>query len=116
MANRNSETIAKDFIKNNDYGSIITIIMVVGIMIQIMKVLQNCNTANNQEKTFGQMRVLGSKRSWWTQYRVKKILRQNLPNTVYNEYKDKLITDLLNYSECMSKSDFICLSKKASSK
>lgn len=116
MANRNSETIAKDFIKNNGYGSIITIIMVIGIMIQIMKVLQNCNTAKNQDKMYGQMQILGKKRSWWTQYRIKKILRQNLPNTVYTEYRDKLTSDLLNYSECMSKSDFSCLSKKANTK
>jgi len=112
MADRNSQTIAKEFIDNNNYGSVITIIMVIGIIIQVMKVLESCNT-KEPEGLYGLMKKSTSNPGWFTKMRLKKILRQNLPKQVYKEYNQKLISDLISYSQEMTESDFSCLMEEA---
>lgn len=114
MANRNSQTIAKEFINNNNYGSIITIIMVIGIMVQIIRVLESCNTSKS-DSLYGIMKKNTSNAGWsfFTKLRIKKILRQNVPQKVYQEYGKQLTEDLLNYSKTINESDFNCLITEA---
>lgn len=112
MADRNSQTIAKEFIEENNYGSIITVIMVIGIMIQVMKILQSCNTENS-ENLYGVMKKNTASPSWFTKLRLKKILKRNLPKEVYKQYNNKLISDLLLYSQNMTEADFSRLETEA---
>ena len=112
MADRNSKTIAQEFIDNNNYGSVITIIMIIGIIIQVMKLLESCNT-KEPESLYGIMRKNTAQPGWFTKMRLKKILRQKLPKEVYKEYSNKLMSDLLAYSQTIEESDFNCLMEEA---
>jgi hypothetical protein len=85
------ETIAKDVLKkanipeDQNFGSIIAILMMISIILTVIRVLQECNknkTSNMTTQEIGglygeEIRSYSRKRGWFTRLRVKRIMRQN---------------------------------------
>jgi ABC-type antimicrobial peptide transport system ATPase subunit len=80
--------------------------MIVSIILTSVRILQECKK-NNQEFTSinknlayqKEVKLLSQKRGWWTKLRLKKIIRKELPYSVYKECSNQLVDIMLNYGE-----------------
>lgn len=91
------------------FGSVLVIIMLIGIFINVIRVIQECNKSelfsdNKTKSEFyaNEMRSLSSRRSWYTKMRLKKILRQHMPIPEYKKYKNVLCENILNAAESVT--------------
>lgn len=91
------------------FGSVLVIIMLIGIFINVIRVIQECNKSelfsdNKTKSEFyaNEMRSLSSRRSWYTKMRLKKILRQHMPMLEYKKYKNVLCENILNAAESVT--------------
>lgn len=104
--NHIAQNILNKLNTNNQYGSVISILMIVSIILTSVRILQECKK-NNQEFTSinknlsyqKEVKLLSQKRGWWTKLRLKKIIRKELPYSVYKECSNQLVDIMLNYGE-----------------
>lgn len=104
--NNIAQNILNKLNTNNQYGSVISILMIVSIILTSVRILQECKK-NNQEFTSinknlayqKEVKLLSQKRGWWTKLRLKKIIRKELPYSVYKECANQLVDIMLNYGE-----------------
>tara|TARA_A100001201_G_scaffold4631_1_gene9105 strand:- start:869 stop:1255 length:387 start_codon:yes stop_codon:yes gene_type:complete len=87
------------------FGSVLVIIMLVGIFINLIRVIQECNKPelkmlNNTEQKCtaysSHIKTLSMRRGWYTKMRLKKILRQNMPREEYKKHGSVLCEKILD--------------------
>jgi len=106
------EQVAKDIAIDSHidpeekFGSVLVIIMLVGIFINVIRVIQECNKSelamekgNKQEAYRNRIKSLSIRRGWYTKMRLKKILRQNMPRDKYKQYGQILCDKILDHAE-----------------
>jgi hypothetical protein len=117
------ETIAKDVLKkanipeDQNFGSIIAILMMISIILTVIRVLQECNknkTSNMTTQEIGglygeEIRSYSRKRGWFTRLRVKRIMRQKLSKDDYHKYAIKLTEILLDKGETITDDEALIL-------
>lgn len=90
--------------KEQKFGSVIAVIMITGIIINVIRVVQECEKKNTTDlhgneqyaffrKTF---KNLCSKRGWFNSMRLKKIIRQHLSAEDYRKYKTEIHNAILD--------------------
>lgn len=92
------------------FGSVLLIIMLVGIFINIIRVIQECNkpelsALNDSQKTkayASHIKSLSVGRGWYTKMRIRKILRQNMPREDYRAHGSALCEAILTQAESLS--------------
>jgi hypothetical protein len=121
--NKQLENIAKDVLKkanipeDQNFGSIIAILMVISIILTVIRVLQECNknkTLNMTSKEVGglygaEIRSYSLKRGWFTRLRIKRIMRQQLSKEDYHKYAIKLTEVLLDKGETITDGEALTL-------
>ena len=106
------EAIAKRVITQSplseeNYGSVILVLMFVSIIITAVRVLQECDknkmvSLNTEEKIRHyeeQIKEISIRRGWYTKMRLKKILRRELKPDDYRQYKNEIVTAILDVAE-----------------
>lgn len=99
--------------EDQKFGSILAIIMLVGIIVNVVRVVQECEKKNTSElygedrcaffrKTF---KYLSLKRGWYTSMKLKKIIRQHLPMKDYRLYKTEIHDAILNTGTTLSEKE-----------
>ena len=76
-----------------EYGSILLTIMIIGIILNSIRVIQECNSSklnkmSDEEKhSFlkDQIKTLSSKRGWFTKTRIRKVMRRELKKETYKQ-------------------------------
>jgi hypothetical protein len=121
--NKQLENIAKDVLKkanipeDQNFGSVIAILMMISIILTVIRVLQECNknkTSNMTSKEIGtlygeEIRTYSKKRGWFTRLRIKRIIRQQLSKEDYNKYGIKLTEVLLDKGEVVTDDEALTL-------
>lgn len=82
----------------DQYGSILLIIMITGIILSLIRVIQECNAKkilrmdkrNRNKFLTEEIRTLSLKRAWINQMRLKRIIKQKLSPEDYHTYGDSL--------------------------
>ncbi len=98
-------------IDTTKYGSVISILMIVSIILTSVRILQECkknNQLSSSNKNLAyqhEMITLSRKRGWWTKHRLKKIIRKELPYDAYKAYGDQLVDSILSYGENITEED-----------
>lgn len=99
------ENLAKKIIEksgipvDNNYGSVLLTLMFISIILTSIRVLQECHK-NKDSKFYGsEIRSLGKKRGWFTQMRLKRIIKQQLKYDDYKKYKDNIVSAFLEVAE-----------------
>lgn len=110
MTNENLVPIAEKVLRNShipegedEFGfDPFTIIMIIAIIVNVIRVIQECNKNkndfNNEEYSLfirEKIRDLARRRSVFNTMKLKKILRKHLRKEAYSKYKDYLINGLL---------------------
>ena len=99
------------------FGSIIAILMVISIILTVIRVLQECNknktknmTAKDKYSSYGtDIRNYSKKRGWFTRMRIKRIIRKELNQAEFNQYGIKLTEALLDIGENLTDDEVITL-------
>lgn len=112
MSKKNLEPIArkvidKSGIPEDNYGSVVLVLMVISIIISAIRVIQECNKNkmialdNNQKYAmYGeQIKGLSSRRGWFTKMRLRKIIRRELKPEDYKLYHESVTTAILDVAE-----------------
>jgi hypothetical protein len=104
------------------FGSVIAILMIISIVLTLTRVLQECNknklskesTTQDKYNLYGtEMRQYSSRRGWFTKMRIKKVLRQKMSRAQYNKYSLLLLEALLNTGENLTDDDVVTLVENA---
>lgn len=103
--------------EQENFGSIIAILMVISIILTLVRVLQECNknkTLNMTSKEVGglygaEIRSYSLKRGWFTRLRIKRIMRQQLSKEDYHKYAIKLTEVLLDKGETITDGEALTL-------
>lgn len=117
------EIIAKDVLQkanipeDQNFGSVIAILMMISIILTVIRVLQECNktkTSNMTTQQIGglygeEIRTYSRKRGWFTRLRIKRIIRQQLSKDDYHKYAIKLTEVLLDKGETITDDEALTL-------
>lgn len=113
----NIENIAEKVISKTEispeqkFGSVLAIIMIVGIIINVIRVVQECEKVKDiegfseeQSCTFWQNRFkfLANKKTWFTRMRLRQIIRKHLGKDDYIKYKTQLHDAILDVGSSLS--------------
>ena len=108
--------------QEENYGSIIAILMVISIILTIIRVIQECNkqkisTLSNADDRFAlygaDIRNFSKKRGWFTKMKVRKIIRRELDRDQYKEYGDRLLSAILDEGENLTDDQVVTLVEAA---
>lgn len=116
------KVLAKANIKNDEnFGSVIAILMIVSIILSAIRILQECNKnklskLNFTEKcgVYGtQIKEMSIRRGWFTKLRIKKIIRRELDSADYKKYGQSLTDAILDIGESLKDDEIKCLLEAA---
>lgn len=127
MPNEKLNNIAQkviDKIKPSDdenFGAIITILMVISIILTVIRVLQECNknklssfTGKDKQNYFAeQIKTTAIKRSWFSKMMLKKAIRKELGRDTYKQYGVALMNAILDTGEQLKDDELITLAEAA---
>jgi hypothetical protein len=107
--------------EDQNFGSIIAILMMVSIVLTLIRVMQECNKSKTNNMTceekglvYGEeIRSYSKKRGWFTRLRIKRIIRQKLSKEDYNKYGIKLTEALLDKGEILTDDEALTLVETA---
>jgi hypothetical protein len=93
--------------EEEEFGSVIAILMVISIILTLIRVLQECNknktenmTAQDKTPIYGEsIRTFSKKRGWFTRLRIKRIIKKHLNSEQYKKYSIKLTESLMDVGE-----------------
>lgn len=101
-----------------NFGSVIAILMVISIILTVIRVLQECNknslpqncSAQEKSNLYGkEIKTYSTRRGWFTKLRIKKILRQNMSKEQYAKYSLHLVNALLDNGENLKDDEIMAL-------
>ena len=121
------KTIAEKILKklslpeNDNFGSIIGILMIISITLTLIRVLQECNKNKTQNinmtdkaSIYGEeIRSYSKKRGWFTRLRIRKIVKRHLPPEDYSKYCLKLVEILMYFGQNITDEDTTTLVEAA---
>ena len=90
--------------KNDKYGNIIVVIMIIGIILSLIRVIQECNNSqfgvlSKEQKVkhmHEQIRSISISRNFLNKWRLRKIIKNKLSSEDYNLYGTKLRDAILD--------------------
>lgn len=117
LQNIAEKIINKANIKNNTYGiDPITIIIVIGVILSLIRVIQECRskkTSSDKKNQALDLRHtivnLSIKDTWINNYRLNKILKQHLSKKQYKEYGESLKKAILEVGKDLNDDESLTL-------
>ena len=104
--------------EEEQFGSVIAILMVISIILTLIRVLQECNknklssdcTAQDKYSLYGEeIKNYSIRKGWFTKLRIKKVLRQNMSKEQYSKYSMRLMSALLDNGENLKDDEIVAL-------
>lgn len=109
MSDKTIENIAEDVVnssckKSSNYGNPLMIIMMIGIILNLIRVIQECNSTelskmNQDEKEeFLQNKIkqLCTKRTWYNKLRMRRIIKNHMSIKEYKQNQEEIVDGILN--------------------
>lgn len=115
--NQKMEDLAIDVLGRQDlpqdkFGSVIMIIMMVAILVNVIRVIQECNKNSKLDKVLlykQHIRELSDRRGWFTKMKLRKLIRRELKPDDYKEYGWHLVNAILNKGENITDEEVLTL-------
>jgi hypothetical protein len=108
--------------KEEKFGSVIAILMIISIVLTLVRVLQECNKNKTSElhSLEDKYTLYGSeihnyslKKGWFTKLRIKKAIRKQMSKEQYTKYGLLLMNSILNTGENIKDDEVITLVEAA---
>jgi hypothetical protein len=126
MSNSKIEKIAQKVIDNTEnkkenFGFVITILMIISIILTLIRILQECNKSkiklfsSSQKYNYyaTEIKSVSLKKSWFTKMMIKKAIRKELGKDNYKEYGYDLMNAILKTGESLTEDEVITLVEAA---
>ena len=105
--NEKLEKLALDILGSQEdlpkdkFGSIIMIIMIIAIIVNGIRVIQECDKHNDSELDKvdvykEKIQYLSNRRGWFTKMKLRKLIRKELSPEDYKEYGWSIVNAILN--------------------
>lgn len=120
--NTDLELIAQKIIynvknKKDNFGFVITILMVISIVLTLIRITQECNKdktklfSSNEKSMYykAEMESLSIRKGWFTKMMIKKTIRKELGKDTYQEYGYELMNAILQTGENITEDEIITL-------
>ena len=94
------------------FGSVIMILMMVSIILTTMRVLQECNKNNKQDKILvykQHIKEICERRGWFSKMKLRKILRRELNQEDYKLYARSLTQAIFDKGENITDEEVLTL-------
>lgn len=106
-----AEKIIVKSLPKDTYGNPLIILMVVGIIVNCIRVIQECNKSNatNLDDMQQQIKTLCYKKSWFTKMRLKKIIRKHMNKEDYKICSNILTDAILTQGETLTEEELYTL-------
>lgn len=107
--------------KDEKFGSVIAILMIISIVLTCIRVLQECNKRETQSMALAnkcllykaQIKEYSNRRGWFTRMRIKKLLRREMAREDYEKYGLRLMEAILDTGECLTDDEITTLVENA---
>ena len=105
--------------KSDKYGNIIVVIMIIGIILTLIRIIQECNSsskatsADNAKFIYGQVKSVCINRNFINSWRLRRIIKQKLNSEDYKLYGDKLKEAILDTGVDLTEDEAYTLSEAA---
>jgi hypothetical protein len=109
MLDKTIENIAQDVVnssckKSSNYGNPLMIIMMIGIILNLIRVIQECNSQElskmnqNEKEEFVQNKIkeLCTKRTWYNKLRMRRIIKNHMSIKEYKQNQEEIVDGILN--------------------
>jgi hypothetical protein len=109
MSDQTIENIAQDIVnssckKSSNYGNPLMIIMMIGIILNLIRVIQECNSkelskmTQDKKEEFMQSRIkeLCTKRTWFNKLRMRRIIKNHMSIKEYKQNQEEIVNGVLN--------------------
>ncbi len=109
MLDKTIENIAQDVVnssckKSSNYGNPLMIIMMIGIILNLIRVIQECNDQElskinqNEKEEFVQNKIkeLCTKRTWYNKLRMRRIMKNHMSIKEYKQNQEEIVDGILN--------------------
>jgi len=112
LKNLATEVLSSQDLPEDKFGSVIMIIMMVAILVNVIRVIQECNK-NKTKKSVDfyktTIRNLCERRGWFTKMKLRKLIRTELKPDDYKEYGWHLVNAILNKGENITDEEVLTL-------
>jgi hypothetical protein len=104
--------------EEENFGSVIAILMIISIILTLVRVLQECNknktsdimTSQDKYNLYGsEMKSYSIKRGWFTKLRIKKAIRKQMSKDQYAKYGSSLLNAILDKGENLKDDEIITI-------
>ena len=111
-----------DIPEEENFGSIIAILMIISIILTLIRVLQECNknkdlnvfSAEEKYNLYGsEIKSYSVNRGWFTKLRIKKVIRKQMSKEQYQKYGSILLETMLDTGENLRDDEVITLVEAA---
>ena len=108
--------------ENENFGSVIAVLMVISIILTLVRVLQECNkskltalsTAQDKYSLYGsEIKSYSVKKGWFTKLRIKRLIKSKMSKEQYSKYGIPLLSAILNTGENLKDDEVITLVEAA---
>jgi hypothetical protein len=99
--------------KDENFGSIILIIMLVGISLSLIRVVQECNKKSNNKEITESIHKLCQNKNWFTKMKIKRIIRKEIGSDKYKIYGKDILDSILETGEKLTLEEAECLLREA---
>lgn len=104
-----------------EFGSVIMIIMMVAIIVNVIRVIQECNkkklvglgSCDKSNLYHADIIDFSKKRGWFTKMRIRKVLRQHMSKDDYHKYGLQIVKGLLDVGEAVTEDEVLTLMEAA---
>lgn len=105
--------ISEAKLKEENFGSAIIVLTMISILVGIIRVIQECNKNKLSNLKFrdrcnlysAQIKELSVRSGWFTKMKLKKIIRQNMPQKEYKLYGNQILEAILAVGQDLSYHD-----------
>lgn len=108
--------------EDENFGSVMAILMIISIMLTLIRVLQECNKnklstdSSSQDKynLYGsEIKHYSLRKGWFTKMRIKRAMRDKMSKDQYAKYSLPLLNALLETGENLKDDEVIALVENA---
>tara|TARA_B100000085_G_scaffold220685_1_gene205540 strand:- start:158 stop:529 length:372 start_codon:yes stop_codon:yes gene_type:complete len=82
--------------KDENFGSIILTIMIIGIIVNLVKIVQDCKQDQSSKDCACRVKKICDRNSWYAVMRIKKAIRQSIGMEKYRTYGRAMVRSIMD--------------------
>lgn len=108
--------------ENENFGSVIAVLMIISIILTLVRVLQECNksklsilsTSQDKYSLYGtEIKSYSIKKGWFTKLRIKRLIKLKMSKEQYAKYGIPLLSAILDTGENLNDDEVVTLVEAA---